>query len=131
MATMPTHEQLEAFLAGPADQPVVMLNMLTFKAQADPPYEGMTGMEVTLQYSRAMKEHVEAHGASYVLGATVDSQLIGEGGEHFEFVGIMRYPSREAYLGLAGDPEVAATIGRYRDAGLEGQWLFALTEVEA
>ena len=131
MATWPTTEQIEAFLAGPADQPVVMLNLLTFKAEADPPFEGMTGQEVTLEYSRAMKAHVEVHGATYVLGATVDSQVIGEGGEHFQFVGIMRYPSRQTYLELAGDPEVAATIGRYRDAGLESQWLFALSEVAA
>jgi hypothetical protein len=30
---------------------------------------------------------------------------------------------------LAGDPEVARTIGRHREAGLAGQWLFAMTEV--
>ena len=36
MATWPTHEQLETFLAGPPDRPVVMLNMLTFKKEADP-----------------------------------------------------------------------------------------------
>ena len=101
MATWPTHEQLETFLAGPADEPVVMLNMLTFKRDADPSHEGMTGREAVLQYSRAMRSFVEAHGGTFVLAANVDSQLIGEGGEQFHFVGIMRYPSRQAYLELA------------------------------
>lgn len=82
-----------------------------------------------MQYSRAMKAFVEAHGGTFVLAANVDSQLIGEGGEHFHFVGIMRYPSRQAYLALAGDPEIAETIGKHREAGLESQWLFAMTEV--
>jgi hypothetical protein len=129
MATWPTAAQLEEFLAGPADQPVVMLNLLEFKQQADPSHPGMSGRDAVLLYSRAMREFVEAHGGSFVLAAYVDSQVIGEGGEHFGFVGIMRYPSRRAFVELAGDPEVAATIGKHRDAGLESQWLFAMTEV--
>jgi uncharacterized protein (DUF1330 family) len=129
MATWPTHEQLETFLAGPPDQPVVMLNMLTFKQDAGASHAGQTGQEAVMQYSRAMKQFVESRGGTFVLAANVDSQLIGEGGEHFQFVGIMRYPSRQAYLQLAGDPEIVATIGKHREAGLESQWLFAMTEV--
>jgi hypothetical protein len=129
MATWPTAEQLQEFLAGPADQPVVMLNLLEFKDRADETHEGMTGEEAVLLYSRAMRAFVESRGGSFVLAARVDSQLIGEGGERFGFVGVMRYPSRQVFLELAGDPEVAATIGRHRDAGLESQWLFAMTEV--
>lgn len=135
MATWPTPEQIEAFLAGPPDQPVVMLNILSYKDTAD----GMTdetgaplsGRDAVRQYSRAIKGFVEAGGGTFVLAADIDSQLIGDGGDHFHFVGIMRYPSRQAYLALAGDPEVAKTIGRFRDAGLAGQWLFAMTEVTA
>lgn len=129
MATWPTHEQLETFLAGPPDRPVVMLNMLTFKHHADESHAGQSGQEAVMQYSRAMRSLVESRGGTFVLAANVDSQLIGEGGEHFQFVGIMRYPSRRAYLELAGDPEVARTIGTHREAGLESQWLFAMTEV--
>lgn len=130
MATWPTHEQLEQFLAGPQDQPVVMMNLLTFKHEAAGE-QGTTGREAVMRYSRAMKEFVQAHGGTFVLAANVDSQLIGTGGEQFEFVGIMRYPSRQQYLALAGDPEVARTIGKHREAGLESQWLFAMTEVDA
>ncbi len=129
MSTWPTHEQLVEFLNGPMDQPVVMLNMLTFRAQADDTHPGQTGKEAVMQYSRAMKEFVESHGGTFVIAADVDSQMIGEGGEHFDFVAIMRYPSRQAYIDLAGDPEIANTIGKHRDAGLESQWLFAMTEV--
>lgn len=129
MATWPTHEQLETFLAGPPDEPIVMLNMLTFKQQADASHAGQTGQEAVMQYSRAMREFVESRGGTFVLAANVDQQLIGEGGEHFHFVGIMRYPSRRAYLELAGDPEIAKTIGKHREAGLESQWLFAMSEV--
>jgi hypothetical protein len=131
MATWPTPEQIERFLAGPQDQPVVMLNMLRFKEHADRSDGAETGRDAVLRYSRAMKEFVESHGGSFVLAADIDSQVIGEGGEGFQFVGIMRYPSRRAYVELAGDPEIARTIGRHREAGLESQWLFAMTEVTA
>lgn len=128
MATRPTGAQVEEFLAGPPDQPVVMLNLLRFKERADGDDDGLSGKDAVRLYSRAMKEFVEARGGTFVLAADIDSQLIGEGGD-FDFVGIMRYPSRQAFLELAGDAEVAATIGKHRDAGLESQWLFAMTEV--
>jgi len=111
------------------DQPVVMLNMLQFKADADGDDAGLSGRDAVMRYSRAMREFVESHGGTFVIAADVDSQLIGDGGEDFAFVAIMRYPSRRASLELAGDPEIAATIGRHREAGLESQWLFAMTEV--
>jgi uncharacterized protein (DUF1330 family) len=129
MATWPTPAQVEEFLAGPMDRPVVMLNLLQFKARAGGEDDGMSGHDAVMQYSRAMREFVEAHGGTFVIAADVDSQLIGEGGEDFAFVAVMRYPSRRAYLELAGDPEIAATIGKHREAGLESQWLFAMTEV--
>ncbi len=68
-----------------------------------------------MQYSLAMRRLVESHGGTCVLGADIDSQLIGDGGEHLRLVGIMRYPSRRAYLDLAGDPEPANTIGSVPD----------------
>jgi hypothetical protein len=132
MATWPTREQIAEFLAGPPDQPVVMLNILEFKEAADasdPAYAGMSGRDAVLLYSQAMREFVTARGGEFVLAADIDSQVMGSGGEHFGFVALMRYPSRQAFIELAGDPEVAATIGKHRDAGLESQWLFAMTEV--
>lgn len=130
MATMPTPDQIQEFLAGPADRPVVMLNLLVFKEHADGEFAGRSGRDVVREYSEAMRTFVTERGGSFVFAGDVDSQLIGEGGEQFGFVGIMRYPSRQRFVELAGDPEVAATIGRYRDAGLESQWLFAMSEVE-
>lgn len=131
MAIYPTHEQLQAFLDAPDDGPVTMINLLQFKERADPPLEHLSGAEATMQYSRSMKEFVERHGGTFVLAGTIDSQMIGEGGEDFAFVGIMRYPSRAAYVELAGDPEIAATIGKHREAGLRSQWLFAVSEIDS
>src|SRR5262245_21951657 len=43
IALYPTKEQIEALLSGPADRPVVMLNLLQFKRTATAPDEGMSG----------------------------------------------------------------------------------------
>jgi uncharacterized protein (DUF1330 family) len=80
-----------------------------------------------MQYATRMREFVEANGGRFIWAGNIDSQLIGEGGEGFQFAALMQYPSRQAFLKLAGDPEIARTIGQHRDAGLESQWLFAMT----
>jgi uncharacterized protein (DUF1330 family) len=129
MATRPTPEQIQRFLAGPPGQPVVMLNLLKFKGSADATHEGQTGEQAHMQYAREMRAFVESKGGRFIWAGGIDSQLIGEGGEGFQFAALMQYPSRQAFLKLAGDPQIARTIGRHRDAGLESQWLFAMTEV--
>ena len=130
MATMPTPEQIQQFLAGPADQPVVMLNLLKFKERADASHPGMSGRDAVMLYSTAMREFVERSGGTFVVAADIDSQVMGVGGD-FDFIAVMRYPSRQRFLELAADPEITRTIMPHRDAGLESQWLFAMTEVAA
>ncbi len=129
MSTRPTADQVKKFLAGPADQSVVMLNLLQFKSNADASHKGESGEQAHMQYAREMRKFVEAHGGRFIWAGHIDSQLIGEGGEDFRFAALMEYPSRAAFLKLAGDPKIAETIGKHRDAGLESQWLFAMTEV--
>jgi hypothetical protein len=58
----------------------------------------------------------------------VDSQVIGEGGEGFDNIALIEYPSREAFLKILSDPYVKKEIGTHREAGLEMQWLIATTE---
>lgn len=130
MATWPTPEQIEAFLAGPADRPVVMLNILELADETDGAPTGASGEEAMMRYARGMRRFVESRGGSFVFAGRIDSQLIGRADEAFGFVSMMRYPSRAAFLELAGDPDIAATIGKDRDAGLKSQWLFALSEVD-
>ena len=66
MAIYPTSEQIQALLAGPADRPVVMLNLLRFKPRADAPDEGLTGEEAYRRYARAMRAFVESKGGRFV-----------------------------------------------------------------
>ena len=130
MAIYPTSEQIQALLTGPPDRPVVMLNLLRFKARADAPDEGLTGEEAYRRYAREMRAFVESKGCRFVWIGRVDSQVIGTGGEGFHMIGLVEYPSRAAFVAIATDPHVEA-IGVHRAAGLESQWLVAATEEPA
>jgi uncharacterized protein (DUF1330 family) len=116
----PTQEQLQALLADPSDGPVVMLNLLRFKPG---------GEEAYLRYARAMRKIVEGRGGRFLWSGRVTAQVLGSGGEGFEVVGLVEYPSRKAFVEVATSKEVAE-IGIHRSEGLEGQWLIA-TSAEA
>ena len=127
MALYPTQEQIQTLMHGPADQPVVMVNLLTFKPHADAPDEGLSGEEAYRRYAELMRPFVESKGGRFLWIGRVDSQVIGTGGEEFHMMGLVEYPSRETFVSIATDPHVA-DIGVHRAAGLESQWLLAATE---
>ena len=113
----PTKEQIQALLADPAEGPVVMVNLLRFKPGGEAAYQ---------RYAAAMRKLVEGRGGRFVWTGRVTAQVVGSGGEGFEVVGLVEYPSRKAFVEIATSPEVAA-IGVHRTEGLEGQWLLATT----
>ena len=129
MAIYPTREQLETVLAGPPDQPVVMVNLLRFRPAAEPPDEGLSGEEAYRRYAEPMQRFVESRGGRVLWIGRVDSQVIGTGGEGFHMIGLVEYPSRQTFVAIATDPHVEA-IGVHRTAGLESQWLIAATTEE-
>ena len=130
MAIYPTPEQIQRLLAGPADQPVVMVNLLRLKPRADAPDHGVTGEEAYRRYAAPMRTFVESKGGRFLWVGRLDSQVIGTGGEGFHVIALVEYPSREAFVAIATDPHVQQ-IGAHRAAGLESQWLLAATAESA
>lgn len=126
IAQFPEAEQIRELLAGPADTPVVMVNLLRFKARADAPDEGLTGIEAYQRYGAEMRELVESRGGRFIWMGRVDSFVIGASDLSFDVVALMEYPSRRAFVEIANDPRVRE-LGVHRTAGLEGQWLVATT----
>jgi uncharacterized protein (DUF1330 family) len=126
MAIYPTSEQLQTLMAGRAGEPVVMVNLLRFKPHADGPDAGLSGEEAYRRYADQMQTFIAARGARVLWVGRVDSQVIGTGGEEFDMIALVEYPSREAFVAIASDPHVQE-IGVHRTAGLHGQWLIAAT----
>jgi uncharacterized protein (DUF1330 family) len=105
----------------------VMLNLLRFKERADGAGEGSSGEEAYLRYAARMREIVERAGGRFLFAGRADSQFLGRSDVSFHAIGLVEYPSRQAFLNLVTSPEVQE-IGAYRSAGLEGQWLIAATQ---
>jgi uncharacterized protein (DUF1330 family) len=126
IAVYPRPDQLRELLEGPADQPVVMLNLLRFKDEATEPDEGVSGEEAYERYAAAMRGIVASRGGRILWTGRIDSQVIGDGAAEFQVAALVEYPSRKAFALIATSQEVAA-IGAHRAAGLEGQWLIATT----
>ncbi len=122
----PEAEQIEEMLKGPAEGPVVMVNLLRFKKEADAPDEGLTGEEAYGRYGAQMVRWVTSQGARLIWSGRVDSMVIGDTDEYFHTIALMEYPSRAEFLRIAGDPRVAE-FAVHRTAGLDMQWLIATT----
>jgi uncharacterized protein (DUF1330 family) len=103
-----------------------MVNLLRFKRIADPPDDAVSGEDAYRRYAEKMIAFVESKGGRVIWSGTVDSQVIGDGTDFFHMVGLVEYPSRQAFVEIATDPYVQE-IGVHRASGLEGQWLLAAT----
>ncbi|MGH7821917.1 MAG: DUF1330 domain-containing protein [Candidatus Binatia bacterium] len=126
IALYPTSGQIGTLLSSPEDGPVVMVNLLRFKAVADPPDETVSGEAAYGRYAEKMVAFVESRGCRVIWSGRIDSQVIGQGGEPFHMVALVEYPSRKTFVEIATDPYVQE-IAVHRAAGLEGQWLLAAT----
>jgi uncharacterized protein (DUF1330 family) len=127
IAQYPEPSQIEELMKGPADSPVVMVNLLSFKERADSANEGMSGVESYGRYAEKMRKFVESKGGRFIWSGRVDSMVIGESDADFSVVALVEYPSRKAFLEIATSAHVKE-IGKDRAGGLAGQWLIATTE---
>jgi hypothetical protein len=126
IALYPTPDQIAALLAGPPNQPVVMLNLLRLKPQADAPDAGMSGEAAFRLYMADMLPFVVKHGGRVLWSGRIDGQVIGSGAGGFQQAALVEYPSRQVFVQIATSDEVRG-FGVHRAAGLEGQWLLATT----
>jgi hypothetical protein len=74
MAIYPTPEQIQDLLTGPADRPVVMVNLLRFKPRAGAPDEGLSGEDAYRRYADGMRTFVESRGGRFLWVGRVESQ---------------------------------------------------------
>jgi uncharacterized protein (DUF1330 family) len=107
----PTPEQLEALAARPADAPVVMINLLQFRAEG--------GRENYLRYTQEVAPHLQRVGGAvrYVGGAP--GVVIGEGEKPWwDAIIVVECPSPAAFLDMVSNEEYLK-VHEYRAAGLD------------
>ena len=106
-----TPEQFAALAARPADQPVVMVNLLKFKQPG--------GLERYLQYGEEVGPHLERVGASIRYGGTAPAVIIGDGEKlWWDAILIVEYPTPGAFVDMVTTEEYAK-VHEHRAAALE------------
>jgi uncharacterized protein (DUF1330 family) len=108
-----TEEALERFLADDDGEPVVLVNLVRLRPDADAAYRA---------YVEAVGPLLARVGADLVYAGEARGMLIGD--EDWDLAAVMRYPSRDALARLVRDPAFAATAP-LRQAALEAGILHA------
>ena len=107
----PTPGQIEALAARPADQPVVMINLLQFRADG--------GRQSYLRYMREVTPHLQRVGGRVRYAGESPASVIGEGEKPWwDAIIVVEYPSPAAFLDMVTNEEYIK-IHEHRAAGLE------------
>jgi uncharacterized protein (DUF1330 family) len=133
-AIRPNHDQFVALATAPDDAPVVMLNLLKFKAKADggdsgeSGASGASGAEEYEKYGDAVIQMVEARGGKALWIGRADQVLIGdEDANDWDAVALVQYPSRKAFIDMVTSKDYEKAH-EHRESGLERTVLIACSE---
>lgn len=123
----PDPQQLPAILAAlPDATPIVMLNLLRFRAVAE--YKGVaadySGREAYRRYSEVTLPKLAQIGAQVSYLGRTQGTLIGPPDEHWDEVLLVRYPDKQAFMAMLAMPDYFEAT-RHRTAALEDSRLIA------
>jgi uncharacterized protein (DUF1330 family) len=121
----PNKEQFIELASSPDEGPVVMLNLLKFKARAQG--EEGSGADAYRRYGEAAVKMVEEQGGRVLWQGRADQMLIGDTEQSWDSVVLVEYPSRQAFIEMVTTPKYEAAH-EHREAGLERTNLVAMTE---
>ena len=124
-AIRPNKAQFIELMEAPDEGPVVMLNLLKFKKQAEGS-EGSGASEYG-KYSDAAVQMVEARGGKVLWMGRADQILIGDPTEDWDSVALVQYPSRKDFVEMVSSPDYEKAH-EHRESGLERTVLIACTE---
>ena len=124
-AIIPTPQQIQRLLEKGPEGPIVMVNLLKYRAKAAyaperaEARENLSGIEAYLLYDMVALQHVVGLGGSVVWGGPQKMVVVGDDNANdWDEVVCVRYPSREAFLKMTQNPDYLAAH-YHREAGLE------------
>jgi len=107
----PNSEQFLAFKKLPRDTPIMMLNLIQFKASASyPDGRTITGVEAYRRYGDASALVFSRVGGRIIWRGRPESVLIGPQDEQWDTAFIASYPSAAAFLEMVTDSEYQASV---------------------
>lgn len=117
-AITPNADQFRELANAPDEGPVVMLNLLKYKAGG--------GAREYAAYGDSVTKMVHEGGGRLLYMGRCDQVLIGDSSEPWDAIALVEYPSRKAFIEMVSrtDYREAHT---HREAGLERTVLLATT----
>ncbi len=109
-----------------------MVNLLRFKERADgvDAADGITGAEAYGRYAQAAAPYLERVGGRILLASAPELSVIGPEQAEWDLVVSVKYPSRQAFLAMAMNPDYLK-IHAHREAALSDSRLIACRPVAA
>jgi len=100
------HLNDEALRKLPDDAPVVMLNLMRFREKS---LDGNgSGWDAYLRYSRLTITLINAQGGTIIWAGDAEAVALGVPDKHrWDYVALVRYPSRAAFLARMQSPDYA------------------------
>jgi uncharacterized protein (DUF1330 family) len=115
----PNKDQFIELMNAPDDGPVVMLNLLKFKAR--------DGQAEYNKYGDSVIKMVESLGGKLLWLGKVDQTLIGAiDANDWDAIALVQYPNRKAFVEMATSKEYDG-IHEHREGGLERTVVLACT----
>jgi uncharacterized protein (DUF1330 family) len=118
----PERDQFEAFKALPRDEPIMMLNLLRFRAKAAyADGRDVTGAEAYAAYGRDSAPVFRRVGGEIIWRGWPDVMLIGPADERWDLAFIARYPTAGAFLEMVTDPQYREAVKHRQAAVLDSR----------
>lgn len=124
-AVVPEAAQMQVMADRGPDGPIVMVNLLKYRAQAAYPAERaeakekLSGREAYQRYGMVALQHVMGLGGRIVWGGPQKLVFIGDAqANDWDDIVCVYYPSRQTFLGMTQNPDYLAAH-YHREAGLE------------
>jgi uncharacterized protein (DUF1330 family) len=95
----PIQEDIDKCVQENPDAPMVMMNLLRFNKD---------GLNDYMVYSATAQKVVEKVGAQVLYAGFGSSVVVGEPGQTWDGVLLVRYPNRAAFAALMSDPDYAS-----------------------
>lgn len=122
----PRHLNAGLVAALPDAGPVVMVNLMRFRERSADG-DG-SGWDAYLRYSRLTMPLIKARGGTIVWAGRAEAVALGDpAADRWDYVALVRYPSRAAFLDMMASPDYAEG-NRHRENGCAAHLILATGE---
>ncbi len=125
----PSKDQIAELANSTHEGPIFMLNLLKFREQVDyadgEAHAPCSGRAAYARYMHAIQPFLKSSGGALQNRWFPKHMIIGPDDKQWHEVFVVEYPSKEAFLGMAMDPDYIE-ITRHRTAALEDSRLIMM-----